>query len=137
MTGMLLCIDCVLCALDFIVISSLRRFLVDFLLACRNKKYVKKIHTEQLLINRITLDYIQPLLQKNVSIFRRYQKLYMVILYTILPQYIILLISNFLIGMNSLYILALFAIIKLIIALVIRFQTDSLLISRYRKTGNS
>lgn len=125
--------DCSLCVIDFITISALRRFLFDFLIDCKNRKSAKRLYMQQPLIQRITLAFIQPFLKRNASIFHRYQLLYVIIIYTLLPQYIILLVCNVTLGIKSLYVLALFAFVKLFIAFLIRFQTDSSLVSRYRK----
>ncbi len=125
--------DCGLVCLDSIVITDLRRFLFNFLIGWRNRKFVNKLHKQQPLIQRITLAYLEPYLKQYVKEFRRYQKLYVLVLYTLVPQYVILIICNLVMGAKSMYVLAGFALIKLMIALVIRFQTDSSLVSRYRK----
>ena len=133
MVDVILYFDCILCVLDLVTISAIRRFLFDFLIDCKNRKSANKFHAQQSLSQRITLCYIQQALKKNVRIFRRYQKLYTIILITLFPQYIILFICNITMGIKSLNVLILFALIKLFIAITIRFQTDSNLMSKYRK----
>ncbi len=125
--------DCALCIIDFITISAVRSFLFDFLIDRKNRKSAKRFHMQQSVKNRITLAYILPLLKNNASKCQLYQTLYMSILYTLVPQYAIILACNIIMQWNSIYVLAVFALIKIVIALIIRVQTDSNLVSQYRR----
>ena len=133
MVCMIIYFDCMLCIIDLITISAARRFLFDFLIQQRNRKSVRKLHAKQQLKDRITLSYIVPLLTKNTSVCILYQKIYMIIIYTLVPQYIILLICNSLMKIKSLYVLIVFASIKLVVAIIIRLHTNANLVSRYRE----
>ena len=133
MVKVILYFDCILCLIDFITLSALRRFLFDFLIESKNRKSAKCFHMHQSIKDRVTLAYIFPQLKNNISTYKRYQALYMIIIYTLLPQYAVLLICNILMGLRSLYVLAVFAAIKIAIALIIRLQTDSNLVSRHRR----
>ena len=57
----------------------------------------------------------------------------MTVIYTIIPQYVILIVSNVLLGMKSIYVLGFFAAIKLIISFFVRTKIDSNRVSVYRK----
>ena len=50
---------------DIINISDARKILLDFLIGRRNRKNAMKIHREQILWNRMTMDYIGPMLKKT------------------------------------------------------------------------
>lgn len=119
--------------LDYITISSLRSFLIDFLIGRRNRKSAHTIHSQQPLKERITLSYIKPFLKHYIAEFKFHHRIYMVVIYTIIPQYFSLLLCGFIWGIKSIYLLGCFASLKFIICLVIRLQTDSNRISIYRK----
>lgn len=74
--------------MDKVVISDARRLLLDFLIGERNRKNAKKIHAEQSFSNRVKMGYILPMLKKYTGTFRKYHFLYLVILYSLIPQYI-------------------------------------------------
>lgn len=133
MVEMIVYFDCVLCIIDLVLLSSVRRFLFDFLIEEKSRKSAKRIHLQQSINNRITLAYILPLLKHNVTIYKRYQTLYKVMLATLMPQYAILLIFNIIRPLESLYLCAIFVLLKIVISLVVRSQTDSNLVSRYRR----
>ena len=110
---------------DIAVISWLRSFLIDFLRAKRNKKSTRKIHTSQPMMSRITLNYIKPLLVKYTSEFASWHRLYLGVLYTLIPQYAILILCNLLFETSSLYVLGLFGFIKLVVIIIIRLNCNS------------
>ena len=74
--------------LDIIVISDARRLLLDFLIGERNRKNAKRIHAEQSFSDRVKMGYILPMLKKYTGAFRKYHILYLIILYSLIPQYI-------------------------------------------------
>ncbi len=125
--------DCILLLIDTLVICNLRRFLLDFLIGCRNKKVALRIHKEQAMWERLTLSYMEPYLKRYVQPYKKFQSLYARVLYTLVPQYFILLICNFCIKEKSLYVLAMFVIIKLVVDVVVRSHQDASLVSIYRK----
>ena len=133
MVGLILYFDLGLCIIDSITISALRRFLIDFLIDSCNRKSAKRVHREQSFSQRVTLAYIRSFLKRNMLAFQRFHRLYMALLYTIPLQYVMVAACNVLFYNKSIYVVALFALVKLIIALFIRTQTDSNLISRYRR----
>lgn len=125
--------DCAMLILDLITISSLRKFLLDFLRVSKSKKNAKLIYTMQPLKNKIMLSFIGEHLKKYTKEFFRFHKLYRVVLYTLLPQYVIVIACNILLKMKSVYVLCLFAAIKLFICFFIRINVDSNRVSVYRK----
>ena len=74
--------------LDKVVISDARRLLLDFLIGQRNRKNAKKVHAEQSFSDRVKMGYILSILKKYTGTFRKYHILYLVILYSLIPQYI-------------------------------------------------
>ena len=125
--------DLALCLIDWMVISDLRRLLLDFLIGRRNLKSAKQIHAEQSFIQRVSMGYIKGMLKNYVRDFVAYRILYLIILYTLIPQYVALIVCNICLGYKSFYVLGVFATIKLLIDIFLRFQVDSLRMSKYRK----
>ena len=122
----------ILALLDAIAISSLRRFLNDFLIGARNRKSARKICSQQSLKDRVFLGFIKSFLKSHRLAFNVYHWIYLVELVSLVPQYVILLAVYMLYGMqNNVLILSLIAI-KGLLCLIIRFQVDSLMRSRYR-----
>ena len=77
-----------LASLDVIIICDARRLLLDFLIGQRNRKNARRIHAEQTFKNRVNMGYIQPMLSKYQSAFKKYHVLYLVVLYSLIPQYV-------------------------------------------------
>ena len=122
----------ILALLDAIAISSLLRFLNDFLIGARNRKSARKICSQQSLKDRVFLGFIKSFLKSHRLAFNVYHWIYLVELVSLVPQYVILLAVYMLYGMqNNVLILSLIAI-KGLLCLIIRFQVDSLMRSRYR-----
>lgn len=118
--------------LDTIAISSLRRFLYDFLIGAGNRKTARKIYRQRSLKNRVFLGFIKSFLKSHRSVFDVYHWIYLVELVSLVPQYAILLAVYVLYGVqNNILIFSLIAV-KGLLCLVIRFQVDSLMRSRYR-----
>lgn len=133
MNGLILYSDFGLLVLDLVTIADLRKFLTDFLAVKRNVKRAKEIHEAQPLKDRITLNYISSHIKKYVKKFTAYHRLYLAVLYTLIPQYIILIICNLIWEMKSIYVLGGFAAIKLIICIMIRLNVNANGISIYRQ----
>jgi hypothetical protein len=118
--------------LDTIAISSLRRFLYDFLIGAGNRKTARKIYRQRSLKDRVFLGFIKSFLKSHRSVFDVYHWIYLVELVSLVPQYAILLAVYVLYGVqNNILIFSLIAV-KGLLCLVIRFQVDSLMRSRYR-----
>lgn len=118
--------------LDTIAISSLRRFLYDFLIGAGNRKTARKIYRQRSLKDRVFLGFIKSFLKSHRSVFDVYHWIYLVELVSLVPQYAILLAVYGLYGVqNNILIFSLIAV-KGLLCLVIRFQVDSLMRSRYR-----
>lgn len=118
--------------LDTIAISSLRRFLYDFLIGAGNRKTAGKIYRQRSLKDRVFLGFIKSFLKSHRSVFDVYHWIYLVELVSLVPQYATLLAVYVLYGVqNNILIFSLIAV-KGLLCLVIRFQVDSLMRSRYR-----
>ena len=118
--------------LDTIAISSLRRFLYDFLIGAGNRKTARKIYRQRSLKDRVFPGFIKSFLKSHRSVFDVYHWIYLVELVSLVPQYAILLAVYVLYGVqNNILIFSLIAV-KGLLCLVIRFQVDSLMRSRYR-----
>ncbi len=118
--------------LDTIAISSLRRFLYDFLIGAGNRKTARKIYRQRSLKDRVFLGFIKSFLKSHRSVFDVYHWIYLMELVSLVPQYAILLAVYVLYGVqNNILIFSLIAV-KGLLCLMIRFQVDSLMRSRYR-----
>ncbi len=118
--------------LDTIAISSLRRFLYDFLIGAGNRKTAGKIYRQRSLKDRVFLGFIKSFLKSHRSVFDVYHWIYLVELVSLVPQYATLLAVYVLYGVqNNILIFSLIAV-KGLLCLMVRFQVDSLMRSRYR-----
>ena len=73
--------------MDILILFDGRRVLFDFLIGRRNRKSAKKIHGEQTDWDRLTMNYIEPMLKKHKKEFRRFHVLYKVLLYSLVPRF--------------------------------------------------
>ena len=122
--------------LDINLISALRRLLLDFLIGVRNRKSMEKIHATQSHKQKLTLSYIKPYLVVYSKQFEVFHKLYLTILYSLIPQYILALICYllyFLLNAKSIYFIIGLILIKFLLFVYVRFQFDDLWRSKYRK----
>ena len=133
MEDLIFWLDVVLLVIDSLVISIYRDFLFDFLIGQRNRKSARKIRQAQHRKERITLSFILGHLTRYKKEFRFYQRIYMGELYSLVPQYLIVLVCNFLLWERSLYVTGGFAVFKILLLLVVRLQTDSSHRSVYRR----
>lgn len=131
MLRVIILLDLGLLILDCVTVSELRHFILDFLPV--KKKKSEKAYINQSLWDKIKLSYIQVHLRKHVKEFGIWHRIYLMVLYTLLPQYIILIGCNILLGEKSLNVLCLFALIKLCVSIGIYMHTDSNRVSVYRK----
>lgn len=103
--------------LDAIIISDARHILLDFLIGQRNRKNANKIHAEQSFADKVKMGYIQPMLKKNASTFKKYHILYLSILYSLLPQYIVMALFHVFASDIMWYPLGFFGIIKILLGI--------------------
>lgn len=117
---------------DYVNISMLRDFLKDFLVGNRNAKSALKIHKQQSVNNRITLNYIREYLKTDIRAFKMHHIVYLVYLAAIIPRYIIILFANLFFKEYSLYIMLAFFCVDTVFFVVYRLQLNSFLSSKYR-----
>ena len=103
--------------LDKCVISDARRLLLDFLIGQRNRKHAKAIHAEQRFKDRVQMGYIQPMLKKYTIAFKRYHTLYLIILYSLIPQYIAIVLFHIFAPDLIWYVFGIFLGIKLLLTI--------------------
>ena len=125
--------DCAMLILDFVTINDLRKFLLDFLKVKKSRNNADQVYAAQSLRDKITLSFINAHLKKYIKEYTTFHRMYMAVLYTLIPQYVILVASNVLLGMKSMYVLCFFAVVKLIICFLVRINVDSNRVSIYRK----
>ncbi len=133
MTEIIIVLDCAMMLLDCVTISDLRKFLLDFLKVKKSRKNAKRVYDSQSIREKIMLSFIKANLEKYIKEFTVYHKIYIVVLYTLIPQYITIIACNIFLGMKSVYALAFFAGTKMIINFILWINTDSNRVSRYRK----
>ena len=125
--------DCAMLILDFVTINDLRKFLLDFLRVKKSRNNADQVYATQSLHDKITLSFIKAQLKIYIKEYTTFHRMYMAVLYTLIPQYVILIVSNILLGMKSMYVLCFFAGVKLIICFLVRINVDSNRVSIYRK----
>lgn len=133
MTEIIIVLDCAMMLLDCVTISDLRKFLLDFLKVKKSRKNAERVYAAQSIREKIMLSFIKTNLEKYIKEFTVYHKIYIVVLYTLIPQYITIIVCNVFLGMKSVYALAFFAGTKMIINFILWINTDSNRVSRYRK----
>ena len=117
--------------LDKVVISDARRLLLDFLIGERNRKNAKKIHAEQNFSDRVKMGYILSILKKYTRTFRKYHILYLVILYSLIPQYITIVLFHIFVLCVIWYVFGVFLAIKLLITIFYTLELGPLKMSVY------
>ncbi len=121
-----------LALLDAIAISSLRSILNDFLIGARNRKSARKIYSQQSLQDRVLLGFIKSFLKSHILAFDVYHRVYLVEILSLVPQYVFLLAFYMLYGIQNKFLLFSLIAIKGLLNLILRFQVDSLMRSKYR-----
>ena len=116
---------------DVIIISDARRLLLDFLIGQRNRKNALKRHSEQTIKNRINMGYIHPMLNKYQKSFKKYHILYLSVLYSLFPQYLISILCCFLIPNVAKYIIGVFLGVRALLAIFYRLELGPQRISVY------
>ena len=125
--------DCAMLILDFVTINDLRKFLLDFLSVKKSRNNADQVYATQSLRDKITLSFIKAHLKKYIKEYTTFHRMYMAVLYTLIPQYVILIVSNILLGVDSVFVFCFFAGVKLIICFIVRMNVGSDRISIYRK----
>ena len=117
--------------LDKVVISDARRLLLDFLIGQRNRKNAKSIHAEQSFTDRVKMGYILPMLKKYKEAFKKYHTLYLVILYSLIPQYITIVLFHIFVPSVIWYVFGVFLAIKLLLTIFYTLELGPLKMSVY------
>ena len=116
---------------DVVVVGDARQLLFDFLIGQRNRENAKTIHAEQNLKDRLQMGYIQPMLKRHKEAFKKYYTLYLVILYSLIPQYIITVLFHVFMPQFIWYIFGIFISIKILLAIFYRGKLGALKKSIY------
>ena len=119
--------------LDVTVIQWLRCFLWDFLMIRRNREGMKRNLMKQSPKDRITLSYIEPLLKKYQKPFRVWHRIYLCLIYSLIPQYVLLLIVGIVLGKWFVYVVVPLCLVKMTVGLLVRHNMDANLVSKYSK----
>ena len=117
--------------LDKVVIGDARRLLLDFLIGQRNRKNAKAIHAEQSFADRVKMGYILPMLKKYKADFQKYHTLYLVILYSLIPQYIIIVLFHVFAPGIIWYVFGTFLVIKFLLVIFYTLELGPLKMSVY------
>ena len=133
MLGKILYFDCAMLILDFVTINDLRKFLLDFMRVKNSRRNANQVYATQSLRDKIMLSFIKGHLKKYIREFTTFHRMYIAVIYTLIPQYVIVIVSNFLLGMKSMYVLCFFAVVKLVIGFFVRIHVDSNRVSIYRE----
>ena len=117
---------------DGINLLELRKLVYSFLLSKRNIKGARKIHAEQTKCDRFTLAYIE-----NYAIHKRefcfFQKLLVIYYYTVIPQYLLLILVGCFSITACIVLISIFFVLKIIAAVIIRANFSADRISRFDK----
>lgn len=101
-------------------------------IGARNRKNARNIYRQRSLKDRVFLGFIKSFLKSHRSAFDVYHWIYLMELVSLVPQYAILLAVYMLnVVQNNILIFSVIAV-KGLLCLIIRFQVDSLMRSRYR-----
>jgi len=113
--------------LDDLILYSGKHVLIQFLDGVVNIKKRGAFHRKQKFSDRLTLNYLPPLVKKKYAReFHPLHQLYRFYLYSILPQYILAVLLRFLFVENGLVpVLWGLLIIRIIISAIFWLQEDS------------
>lgn len=112
----------IMAMLDILNLSDARKLLLDFLIGQRNRKNAMKIHSEQRFKDRINMGYIYPMLKKHKPIFRKYHMLYLVMLSSIIPQYVSLILCSVFAPNVVIYLVGVCILIRVILAVFLYLE---------------
>ncbi len=118
--------------IDVILFIDLRKLVYSFLLSKRNIKTAKKIHLSQSKKNRITLAYIKTY-TIYVKEFCFFQRLMVINMFLIIPQYILITIVSLYFVNVVLFVNIFFIVLKIMLNIVVRSKFNSKRISKFDK----
>ena len=103
-----------------------KEVLIQFLTGTVNRKKWRTFHRKQNLMDRLTLNYIEPLIKKHLNKFRFLHRVYEIMLYSIPAKYLLLILGSFFLNDKEQWILfiTLFVVWQIGDA-VFRLQCDS------------
>ena len=118
---------------DWLLISYLKSLVYSFLLSKRNKKGAAKIHKAQNAKSKFTLAYIEKhtIYPEQFQFWFRFR---LITIFSIIPQYAIVIMVNIISSTFVLYLIGFLLIIKSIALYVVRSQFDSERIGRFDKS---
>lgn len=128
----MLTVFAVLLLVDWLLIVILRDLVLQFFNSRGNRKKKKLLHSKQSFWDRVSLNYIRPMLRKNLYYFDIFHRLYLVLIIIFIPQYILLLILLLLVRKAALVTLLLLCAVKMVMFIIVRFQFDSHWVSKYK-----
>lgn len=120
--------------IDIITVSDLRSLLFGFLRVNNNHKQVGKLHASQSILDRITLDYIDSMQEKPNRELHVYHTLYKAVLYSIVPQYVLLFVCLAVNKTLLLYFAGALFVIKVVINFIVSANLDTNHRSKFRKS---
>lgn len=106
---------------DFAFLLDLRKLVYSFLLSKHNIKGAKKIHKLQKSIDRISLSYIEEH-TKYPRQFRVFQKMWIVNLNVLLPQYMIIIAIHVWFNNGVVFALIAFLTVKFVMCAIVASQ---------------
>lgn len=121
-----------LALVDFAFLLDLRKLVYSFLLSKHNIKGAKKIHQLQKKSDRLSLLYIKEH-TKYPRQFRVFQKMWIVSLNVLLPQYMIIIAIHVWFNNGVVFALIAFLTVKLVMCAIVASQFNSHRISKYDK----
>ena len=86
---------------DVLLLWEGKRVLIQFLTGILNPKNWSAFHRRQKWMDKLTLNYIKPLIKKHKKEFSFLHRLYKIVLYAAFPQAALLLILSFFLTTNS------------------------------------
>lgn len=132
MTEILISCYILLLLIDIINLLDLRKLVYSFLLSKRNLKKSREIHLQQTKKDKLTLSYIKDYcIHPKEFIF--FQRLWVVHLCSIVPQYLLIVALNLFFSTTALIIMIVLFVLKVILAVLITSQFSAKRISRFDK----
>lgn len=101
--------------LDSLIITCSHEIIKDFLRGAVGKKRAREIWDRIRCIDRIHLSFISQYMSDNNSELQRYYRFYRVFIFSIIPQYVFLIVTDFLFSIDIVTIIA--YVIKLVYSL--------------------
>ena len=92
--------------LDSLIITCSHEILKDFLRGAVGKKNAREIWNKKRCIDKILLSFIPRFMSDNDSEFHRYYRFYRVFIFSIIPQYVFLIVADSLLCIDIVTIIA-------------------------------